>query len=132
MNMEEFVLEKINGRIGRQNAITMELILYLLYGHGIINAKGGNENRRIRRIIEKYPTIHSCEDGYYMAREGEKGKEDVDYAIKYLNNKAMPIHLKIKRKKEAFPQFYGNDQQQLFTEEEKGNFFFREGFPHED
>ncbi len=111
MNMEEFVLETINERVGKDNAITMEIILYLLFGHGIINAKGTNENRRVRRIIEKHPKLHSCEDGYYIAREGKEGKEDVDYAIKYLDNKAMPIHLKIKRKKEAYPQYYGNENQ---------------------
>jgi len=120
MNMEEFVLEEINKRIGRNNAITMEIILYLLYGHGIIGAKGTNENRRVRRIIEKYPKIHSCEDGYYIARKTEpEGEEDVRYAVQYLHNKAIPILKKMRDKKRAFPEYYGSDDQQELFDENK-------------
>ena len=111
MNLPELILTKLKaGHRGRENAIKRKDLLLYLYNIGAIAYMTETEDRKIRLLIDEMPRICSSLDGYYIARE----KADVDQSISHLNKKAMAILKKIRRKKEAYPQYYLGDQMELF------------------
>lgn len=113
MNIPRLILRKLREEhVGRDRAIKRKDLLNWLYqGAFILSAapRRESDDREMRAIIETMPVICSCETGYYLAREGEEGEEDVAYAIAYINKKAMPLLKKIRDKKRAHPQYYGNE-----------------------
>lgn len=120
MNISRLIMRKLREEHkGRNRAIKRYELLHWLCSEGAYRFPGNDsDDREMRAIIETMPIICSCETGYYLAREGEKGDEDVKYAIKYIEKKAMPLLVKIRRKKEAHPQFYGErNQGDLFDED---------------
>ncbi len=132
MNIPRLILKKLReNHIGRNRAIKRNRLLDWLYLQGAFISSGAtspeSEDRKMRAIIEKMPIICSCESGYYLAREGDEGYEDVKYALSYISKKAMPLLVKIRRKKEAYPQFYKGKQMGLSFEE-----IPYEEIPHED
>ena len=121
MNIQRLILRKLREEcVGRLSAIKMKDLLDWLYDEGAFICgvtKLTTANRETREAIEIMPIICSCESGYYLVREGEEGYEDVKYAIKYIEKKAMPLLVKMRRKKEAYPQFFKGDQGDLFDED---------------
>ena len=110
MNLPELILTKLKvGHRGRENAIKRKDLLQYLYDIGAIEKISETEDRMVRQLIDGIPRICSSLDGYYIARE----KADVDQSISHLNKKAMAILRKIRRKKEAYPQYYLPDQGEL-------------------
>ncbi len=116
MNISRLILRKLREEhVGRPNAIKRYELLHWLCSEGAYGFPGtDSDDREMRAIIETMPVICSCESGYYLARDGEEGYEDVEYAVKYIHKKAMPLLVKIRRKKDAHPQFYKGEQRELF------------------
>jgi len=111
MTLSDLILTKLKaGHRGLANAIKRRDLLQYLYEIGAIDKISETEDRLIRMLIDEMPRICSSLDGYYIARE----KADVDQSIKHLSKKAMAILRKIRRKKEAYPQYYLPDQGELF------------------
>ena len=111
MNLPELILTKLKaGHRGRENAIKRKDLLQYLCDIGAIEKISETEDRMVRQLIDEMPRICSALEGYYMGR----GKPDVDHSISHLNKKAMAILRKIRRKKEAYPQYYLGDQMELF------------------
>ena len=111
MILSDLILTKLKaGHRGLANAIKRRDLLQYLYEIGAIDKISETEDRLIRMLIDEMPRICSSLDGYYIARE----KADVDQSIKHLSKKAMAILRKIRRKKEAYPQYYLSDQMELF------------------
>lgn len=104
MNLSRFILRKLRTEhIGRSRAIKRKDLLEYLYGQG---AK--IDDREMRAIIESLPIICSCAEGYFIADK----YEDVQHSIEYIKKKAISLMAKIRKKKEVYPQFYGEDPPQ--------------------
>lgn len=117
MTLIEAILWKIKGSaIGRNHAICRKDLLQYLYDIGIIYRITESIDREMRAIIENHPEICSCEDGYFY----DGGPEDVAYSVEYIRKKAIPLLVKINRRKMAYPQYYPDfdpKQGELFDEE---------------
>ena len=115
MTAQVLILSKIRTKhVGREKAVKRKDLLDWLLFRGAIEKITESEDREVRAIIEQHPEILSCELGYYVAKKGEEGFEDVEYSIKYIQKKAIPLLTKIRRKKEAYPEYYRGEQMELF------------------
>jgi len=88
--------------IGKECAIVRRGLLNYLYDLKIIDRITDSEDRELRELIEVHPEICSCEAGYYY----DGGVEDVEYSIRYLQKKLIPLKVKINKRKEAYPKYY--------------------------
>jgi len=88
----------------------MEALLIYLLEEKLIEKIDKNTNRWVREIIGKEPKICSCKDGYFWG----ENKEDVQHSINYLLfTYLVSVGRKIKKKKDAYPEFYGKNDGQL-------------------
>ena len=109
MNISRLILRKLRtGHLGVDRAIKRKDLLSYLHEQG---AKV--EDREMRAVIEEIPVICSGPTGYFIA----KSEAEVELAIQYLHKKAMPLLKKIRRKKEAHPQFYHEGPDEPVQEE---------------
>ena len=111
VTLPDLILTKLKARHrGLANAIKRKDLLQYLYEIGAIEKISETEDRIVRILIDEMPEICSALEGYWI----DGGKPDVDHSIKHLKKKAMAILRKIRRKKEAYPQYYLPDQLELF------------------
>ena len=108
MNLPRLILKKLREEhMGRSFAIKREHLLSWLQGQGATI-----DDRAMRAVVKTMPIICSCESGYFVAHP-TNGYDDVEYSIQYLKKKAMPLLVDIRRKKQAYPQFYTGEQLEL-------------------
>jgi len=117
MTLPEIVLDKIARKHrGKERAIKREDLLRYLWNHP--DGDPGLTDREMRAIvksiekpgIEGSQAILSCERGYYMPKD----QHERDYAIQYLEKKAIPLFEDIKRIRKAYPDFLCGEQMELF------------------
>lgn len=106
MTISEIVLEKIKTfHKGKENAIKRKDLLAFcqLYDSEITD-------RELRKTVKTIPIICTFERGYFVATS----KEESDYSIEYLKKKIFPLWEDIKNIQLAYPQYYQDEQLELF------------------
>ena len=114
MSLSEDIFKKITkDHKGKERAIKREDLLRYLekYDYSLTD----REMRAVVKSIERpgikgSQAILSCELGYYIPRT----RDERDYAIQYLEKKAVPLFEDIKRIKKAYPDYVSGRQMELF------------------
>ena len=116
MNTSRLILRKLREEhVGRDKSIKRKDLLTWLWEGVMIDKLTESADREMRAIIETMPVICSCESGYYIAED----YEGVKYALDYISKKAMPLLVKMRRKKEAYPEYFKGNQGDLPYENEE-------------
>jgi len=106
MNLSELILEKIKqDHQGKENSCKRRYLLN--YAHYF---DPDLTDRKLRKIIKTIPVICTCERGYFIAIS----KEESDYSIEYLKKKIYPLWEDVKNIQLAYPQYYQDEQMELF------------------
>lgn len=91
---------------GKENAIKRKDLLTYVHAYGDPEMT----DRELRRTIKTIPIICTFERGYFVATS----KEESDYSIEYLKKKIFPLWENIKNIQLAYPQYYQDEQMELF------------------
>jgi len=110
VSLSDIILNKIKrDHQGKENAIKRkDLLIYCKHFESEMM------DRKMRILVKTLTRqgICPCEGGYFYANL----KEESDYSIEYLKKKIFPLWEDIKQIQEAYPQFYKNEQLELFSE----------------